>query len=167
MLLPIAGKPLILHTLERASFATTVDRVIVATDDGRIFSAVQDADGEAVMTSPNHQSGSDRIAEVAASLPKGSIIVNVQGDEPLISPKTIDRAVEALIADDAADMSTTWEPIESLGDLLNGNNVKLTVDDNGNALYFSRSPFPWPRDASLRYNGDPNVAIETEPELLR
>ena len=167
MLLPIAGKPLILHTLERASFATTVDRVIVATDDGRIFSAVQDADGEAVMTSPNHQSGSDRIAEVAASLPKGSIIVNVQGDEPLISPKTIDRAVGALIADDAADMSTTWEPIERLGDLLNGNNVKLTVDDNGNALYFSRSPFPWPRDASLRYNGDPNVAIETEPDLLR
>lgn len=167
MLLPIGGKPLILHTLERARSAATVDRVIVATDDERIFNAVKDAGGEAVMTSQHHQSGSDRIAEVAKSLPEGSIILNVQGDEPLISPETIDRAVQALGDDDAADMSTTWEPIDSLGDLLNGNNVKLTVDDNGYALYFSRSPFPWPRDASMRYDGNPNVAIETEPELLR
>lgn len=167
MLLPIGGKPLILHTLERAQAAATVDRVIVATDDERIFNAVKHAGGEAVMTSPDHQSGGDRIAEVAESLPEGSIIVNVQGDEPLISPQTINRAVRALLEDDVADMSTTWEPIESLGDLLNGKNVKLTVSDKGYALYFSRSPFPWPRDASLRYNGDPNVAIETEPELLR
>ena len=166
-LLPIAGKPLILHTLERARAATTVDRVIVATDDERIFHAVKEAGSEAVMTSPNHQSGSDRIAEVAESLPEASIIVNVQGDEPLISPQTIDRAVDALITDDAADLSTTWEPIESLGDLLNGNNVKLTVDNDGNAMYFSRSPFPWPRDASLKYGGDPNRAIEEEPELLK
>ena len=167
MLLPIAGKPLILQTLERAASASTVDRLIVATDDERIFNVVRNSGGEAVMTSREHQSGSDRIAEVSKTLPAGSIIVNVQGDEPLISPQTIDRAVQALLDDDAADMSTTWEPIESLGDLLNGNNVKLTVGDNGYALYFSRSPFPWPRDASIRYGGDPNVAIETEPELLR
>jgi 3-deoxy-manno-octulosonate cytidylyltransferase (CMP-KDO synthetase) len=167
MLLPIADKPLILHTLERARSAAKIDRVIVATDDERIFNAVKHAGGEALMTSPDHQSGGDRIAEVAETLHEGSIIVNVQGDEPLISPQTIDRAVEALIEDDAADMSTTWEPIDSLWDLLNGNNVKVSVGDNGYALYFSRSPFPWPRDASLRHNGDPNVAIETEPELLR
>jgi 3-deoxy-manno-octulosonate cytidylyltransferase (CMP-KDO synthetase) len=167
MLLPIGGKPLILHTLAGTQSATTVDRVIVATDDERIFNAVRDAGGEVVITSQDHQSGSDRIAEVAEALPEGSIIINVQGDEPLISPETIDRAVQALLDDNNADMSTSWEPIESLGDLLNGNNVKLTVSDDGHALYFSRSPFPWPRDASLRYNGDPNVAIETEPELLR
>ena len=166
MLLPIGGKPLILHTLDRALSAATVSQVIVATDDDRIFDVVKGAGSEAVMTSPKHQSGSDRIAEVAEGLPELSIIVNVQGDEPLLSPATIDRAVKALLEDDAADMSTTWEPIESLSELLNGNNVKVAVADNGYALYFSRSPFPWPRDASMRYNGDPNEAIEREPELL-
>ena len=167
MLLPIAGKPLILHTLERAKAAKTVDRVIVATDDERIREAVCDAGGEAVMTSSHHRSGSDRIAEVAETLPEGSIIVNVQGDEPVIDSETIDQAVEALLEDDGADMSTTWEPIESLWDLLNGNNVKVAVGDNGYALYFSRSPMPWPREAALRHEGDPNVAIEEEPDLLK
>ena len=94
MLLSIAGKPLIVHTLERAKAARTVDRVIVATDDERITDTVCAAGGEAVMTASYHRSGSDRIAEVAAGLPEGSIIVNVQGDEPVIDPETIDRAVE-------------------------------------------------------------------------
>jgi len=84
----------------------------------------------------------------------------------VISPDTIDRAVAALIEDDAADMSTTCEPIESLSELLNGNNVKVIVGDKGYALHFSRSPMPWPREASLRYEGDPNKAIEEEPGLL-
>ena len=166
MLLPIAGKPLILHTVERAREAATIDEVIVATDDQRIFEAVTAAGHKAVLTSPEHQSGSDRIAEVAKDLPSGSIIVNVQGDEPVISPATIDLAVEALLNDDAADIATTCEPIESLWDLLNGNNVKVVVGDKGYALHFSRSPMPWPREASLRYGGDPNQAIEEEPELL-
>jgi 3-deoxy-manno-octulosonate cytidylyltransferase (CMP-KDO synthetase) len=167
MLLPIAGKPLILHTLERAIEARSVDRVIVATDNKLIFDVVSEYGGEAVMTASYHSSGSDRIAEVAELLPETSIVVNIQGDEPVISPETIDRAVSALLEDDAADMSTTWEPIESLWDLLNGNNVKVSVGDNGFALYFSRSPFPWPREASLRHGGDPNDAIEEEPELLQ
>jgi 3-deoxy-manno-octulosonate cytidylyltransferase (CMP-KDO synthetase) len=166
MLLPIAGKPLILHTLERAREAATIDEAIVATDDQRIFDEVTSAGHKAVMTSPDHQSGSDRIAEVAKDLPEGSIIVNVQGDEPVISPATIDQAVEALLNDDRADIATTCEPIENLWDLLNGNNVKVVVDDRGYALHFSRSPMPWPREASLRYLGDPNKAIEAEPELL-
>ena len=166
MLLPIAGKPLVLHTVERAKAARFVDRVIVATDDGRIFDAIIGSGNEAVMTRSDHQSGSDRIAEVAQTLPEGSIIVNVQGDEPVISPDTIDRAVMALTEDAAADMSTTCEPIESLSELLNGNNVKVIVGDKGYALHFSRSPMPWPREASLRYEGDPNKAIEAEPELL-
>ena len=167
MLLEIAGKPLILHTLEQASKARTVSRVIVATDDERIFDVVRGSGGEAVMTSADHKSGSDRIAEVARTLPEGSIIVNVQGDEPLISPATIDAAVEALLDDPEADVSTTCEPITDLWcELLNGNVVKVVIGEQGNALYFSRSPMPWPREASLRYGGDPNKAIEAEPELL-
>lgn len=166
MLLPIAGKPLILHTVERAREAATIDEVIVATDDQRIFEAVTSAGHKAVMTSSEHQSGSDRIAEVAADLPEGSIIVNLQGDEPVISPTTIDLAVEALLKNDAADIATTCEPIKTLWELLNGNNVKVVVGDDGYAIYFSRSPMPWPREASLRYGGDPNQAIEAEPELL-
>jgi len=166
MLLPIAGKPLILHTVERAREAARIDEVIVATDDRQIFEAVTGEGYKAVLTSEEHQSGSDRIAEVAKELPEGSIIANVQGDEPLISPATIDRAVEALMRDPAADIATTCEPIESLWELLNGNNVKVVVGDRGYAVHFSRSPMPWPREASLRYHGDPNRAIEAEPELL-
>jgi len=166
MLLPIAGKPLILHTVERAKSAKKVDRVIVATDDERISKVVQESGNESVMTRPEHQSGSDRIAEVAEGLPEGSIIVNLQGDEPVIPPETFDKAVEALINDDLADISTTCEPINGLWELLNGNNVKVVVGDLGYALHFSRSPMPWPREASLRYGGDPNRAIEEEPQLL-
>lgn len=167
MLLDIGGKPLILHTLAQAEKAGNVSRVIVATDDRRIFDVVTQSGGEAVMTSPDHRSGSDRLAEVAEMLPEGSIIVNVQGDEPTIPPRTIEAAVDALLADDNADMSTTCEPITELyGELLNGNVVKVVVGDNGYALYFSRSPMPWPREAALRHGGDPNSAIENEPELL-
>ena len=166
MLLEIAGKPLILHTLGQAMKARTVSRVIVVTDDERIFDVVLAASGEAVMTSPDHHSGSDRIAEVAENLPEGSIIVNVQGDEPTISPNTIDKAVEALINDENADIATTCEPIGSLWELLSGNVVKVVIGDTGYALHFSRSPMPWPREASLRYGGDPNHAIEEEPDLL-
>jgi 3-deoxy-manno-octulosonate cytidylyltransferase (CMP-KDO synthetase) len=168
MLREIAGKPLIIHTLERARSAKTIDRVIVATDDERILNVVRNAGGEAVMTSPDHQSGSDRIAEVARDLPNGSIIVNVQGDEPIIPPETIDAAVGALHDDPDADMSTTCEPItEHWAELLNGNVVKVVVGDNGYALFFSRSPMPWPREASLRYGGEPGKAIEAEPEILK
>ena len=166
MLLPIAGKPLILHTVQRALEAATIDKVIVATDDQRIFEVVESAGHNAMMTSSQHQSGSDRIAEVAANLPEGSIVVNVQGDEPVISPATIDQAVEALLDDDNADIATTSEPFESLCELLNGSNVKVVVGDRGYALHFSRSPMPWPREAALRHGGDPNKAIEDEPALL-
>lgn len=145
--------------------------MIVATDDLRIFDVVTEYGGEAVMTSTDHQSGSDRIAEVAQNLPANSIIVNIQGDEPLISPETIDRAVLAMsepraVGADRPDIITTCEPIVSLYDeLLNFNVVKVVVGDDGYALYFSRSPIPFPREASLRHGG-PNEAIENEPELL-
>jgi len=166
MLLDIGGKPLIVRTLEQVALTTTVDRVIVATDDQRIFDAVVLAGGEAVMTSSAHASGSDRLAEVAENLPDAAIVINVQGDEPVISPHTIDKAVRALIDDPDADIATTCEPITGLAELLNGNNVKVVVGDKGYAIYFSRSPMPWPREASLRYGGDPNQAIEEQPDLL-
>src|SRR5436190_8667970 len=111
MLLEIAGKPLILHTLEQAAKARNVSRVIVATDDERILRAVKESGGEALMTSADHGSGSDRLAEVAENLPADSIVVNVQGDEPTISPRTIDAAVDAFISDPAADIATTSEAI--------------------------------------------------------
>ncbi len=166
MLLPIAGKPLIVHTVERAKKAKTVDRVIVATDDRRIFDVVAGSGYEAAMTSAEHNSGSDRIAEVAAALPEGSIVVNVQGDEALIAPETIDAAVDEMLGS-GADIVTVAEPLTSLyGELLNFNVVKVVAAEDGRALYFSRSPMPFPRDASLRYDGDPNQAFENEPELF-
>ena len=165
MLLPIAGKPLILHTVERAKAARSVGRVIVATDDDRIFSAVNESGGEAVMTSANHTSGSDRIAEVAESLPVGSVIVNVQGDEPLISAETIDATVDTFLQKNS-DIATACGPINGLDELLNFNIVKVALGELGNALYFSRSPMPFPREAALRHDGDPNAAIRNEPELL-
>ena len=167
LLLPLGGKPLILHTLEQAKKARNVSRVIVATDDERILKTVKDSGNEAVLTSPAHRSGSDRIAEVAENLPENSIIVNVQGDEPLISPATIEKAVDAMLQG-GADIVTICTPLSSLYDeLLNFNVVKVVVAEDGWALYFSRSPMPFPRDASLRHGGDPNRALEEEPELLQ
>lgn len=166
MLLEIAGRPLILHTLGQAGKARNVSRVIVATDDERILRVVQENGGEAAMTSAEHRSGSDRLAEVAENLPLDSIIVNVQGDEPTISPRTIELAVEAFINDSTADIATTSESITEIGELMNGNVVKVVTNGDGYAVYFSRSPMPFPRDASLRYDGDPNRAIRHEPELM-
>ncbi len=165
MLLDIAGKPLILHTLAQTQKARNVERVIVATDDRRILDVVNQSGGEAVMTSPDHHSGSDRLAEVAETLPAGSIIVNVQGDEPTISPLTIEAAVDALVNDDSADMSTTCENIQSIDDLMNGNLVKVVTNDAGYAVFFSRSPIPYPRDAALAHGGTERALYE-KPELL-
>jgi 3-deoxy-manno-octulosonate cytidylyltransferase (CMP-KDO synthetase) len=167
-LVEIAGKPMILWVIERALGARNVSRAIVATDDHRIADAVKSAGHEAVMTSPDHATGTDRIAEVVASLGHtdvGDIIVNVQGDEPLISPLTIERAVEELGADAQAGIVTTWEPIESAADVLNPDIVKIVVDENGRAIYFSRSPVPYPREAA-RKHGSIEAALESEPTLL-
>mgnify|MGYP002366210000 FL=1 len=164
-MLDVAGKPLIVHTLGQAKKARSIDRVIVATDDERIFQAVIENGGEAVMTSGDHSTGSDRIAEVAVSLPPNSIVVNVQGDEPMISPQTIDIAVEAMIADPGCDMVTTYERIKDIGDVLSPDVVKVVVDNMGRALYFSRSPIPFPRDAVNRA-GTIGSALADDGELL-
>jgi len=138
-LLEIAGKPLIVWVAERARAASTISRTIVATDDPRIVDAVNAAGFDAVITRADHATGTDRIAEVAHNL-RADIIVNVQGDEPLINPETIDRAVNALIGDPDSQMSTTWEAITEDTDAANPSVVKITFDENGYATNFSRNP---------------------------
>lgn len=136
-----------MHTVERASRARLVSRVIVATDDERVAAAVLSLGGEARLTSITAASGTDRVAEVAALL-DFEIIVNVQGDEPLIDPSTIDAAIEPLIEDAGIHMSTTSEPIASVDDVFNPGVVKVVSDSQGFALYFSRSPIPHIRPSS-------------------
>jgi 3-deoxy-manno-octulosonate cytidylyltransferase (CMP-KDO synthetase) len=164
-LIELAGKPMVCWVAERARAAKNVSRVIIATDSIEIYARAEAHGIEVVMTDSNHASGTDRVAEVAAEISDAEIIVNVQGDEPLISPETIEQAVDEMEKDTAAGIVTTWEPIESLEELLNFDNVKVVVGDNGYALYFSRSPMPFPREAFLRH-GDPNDALVCEPELL-
>jgi 3-deoxy-manno-octulosonate cytidylyltransferase (CMP-KDO synthetase) len=118
--------------------------VIVATDDERIVNAVQDHGAEARLTSPHLTSGTDRVAEVAASL-DSEFIVNIQGDEPLIEPSTIDAAIGPLIEDSEIQISTTSEPVTEIEDVFNPGVVKIVADTRGFALYFSRSPIPYVR----------------------
>lgn len=164
LLLEIRGKPLILHTLEQAKKARNIDKVIVATDSDEILKIINDSGNEAVMTSANHQSGSDRIAEVAENLTENSIIVNVQGDEPTISPTTIETAVEAILQDDSIDIATTCEKIENIDDVLSPDVVKVVTDKNDFALYFSRSPIPFPREAVKNY-GSLEIALQIDKNL--
>ncbi|MDX2032290.1 MAG: 3-deoxy-manno-octulosonate cytidylyltransferase [Blastocatellia bacterium] len=163
-LLEIGGTPMILRVVAQARKARGIDRVIVATDDERVFTAVAAAGEEARMTSPAHRTGTDRLAEVAATLAE-EIIVNVQGDEPLISPATIEAALAPLLADSSIVMSTTSEPIESAEDVLNPNVVKVVTDREGFALYFSRNPIPFPRSAALAA-GSIEAALRAQPALL-
>lgn len=137
---------MIMHVVERAKSARLVSRVIVATDDERILRAVVSRGGEARMTSPGAASGTDRVAEVAASL-DSDLVVNVQGDEPLIEPSTIDAAIEPLTLDPEILIGTTSEPITSVEDVFNPSVVKVVTDSRGFALYFSRSPLPYVRPA--------------------
>jgi 3-deoxy-manno-octulosonate cytidylyltransferase (CMP-KDO synthetase) len=170
-LIDLAGKPMVCWVAERALAARNVDRVIVATDSEEIANAVRARGIEVALTSEQHTSGTDRVAEVAAAIPEAEIIVNVQGDEPLISPQTIEKAVAVMAAEMAkpsggAGIVTTWEPIESRADLLDPDLVKVVVDEDDNAVYFSRSPVPYPRDAAKRH-GSPETALEQEPELFK
>ena len=155
---------------ERAKAARNVDRVIIATDNTAIMDAAQTNGFEAVLTGEHHLSGTDRIAEVIRSTPEAEIIVNVQGDEPLISTETIDRAVERMRAElsdpDGAGIVTTWEPMDCFENLTDRNLVKVVVGDREQALYFSRSPIPFPRDAVMKH-GSPDAAFFNEPELLK
>jgi 3-deoxy-manno-octulosonate cytidylyltransferase (CMP-KDO synthetase) len=155
---------MVLHVVERALAARGVSRAVVATDDARILDAVCAAGHEAVMTRSDHRTGSDRLAEAAARL-DADLIVNLQGDEPFVSPLTIERAVEALLADADASVSTASEEIERAEDVLSPDVVKVVTDARGDALYFSRSPIPYPRDAVIRH-GSLRAALAAEPALV-
>jgi 3-deoxy-manno-octulosonate cytidylyltransferase (CMP-KDO synthetase) len=144
-LVPLAGKPMVQHVYERTKLASTVNRVIVATDDQRIIDAVRAFGGEARMTRADHRTGTERIAEVAAH-ESGHVFVNVQGDEPLIDPAAIDTAVQALLEGEPAQIATVATPIRVTADIMDPNIVKTVLDFDENALYFSRAPIPWVRD---------------------
>ena len=144
-LVPIAGKPMIQHVYERASQAALVDHLVVATDDQRIFDAVQSFGGSAVMTDADHPSGTDRIAQ-AASQVDCDYVLNIQGDEPLIDAGVINAVAGALIDEPDVPMATPIAEIVDLTELDNPNIVKVVIDANGFALYFSRSKIPYLRD---------------------
>ena len=166
LLLPLSGKPLILHTAGQARKAVNIDRVIVATDDQRIYDVARENGFEAVKTSPDHQSGSDRIAEVAEKMPEHSIIVNVQGDEPLISPSTIEKAVDSLIRDETVNVATTCEAICDIKDVLSPDVVKVTIDKSGFALYRKHTGlYVYRREFLLKYTKQKQTNLE-KTELL-
>jgi 3-deoxy-manno-octulosonate cytidylyltransferase (CMP-KDO synthetase) len=148
-LVSLAGKPMIQRVYERAKLAQKVNRVIVATDDDRIIKAVQEFGGEARMTRPDHRTGTERVAEVAAH-ELGDFFVNVQGDEPLLDPEAVDTAIRAILEEPLAAIATVATPIKTPGDIMDPNVCKVVLDFDENALYFSRAPIPWVRDTASK-----------------
>jgi 3-deoxy-manno-octulosonate cytidylyltransferase (CMP-KDO synthetase) len=144
----LLGKPMIQRVYEGVCQSRLINEVIVATDDQRILEAVQSFGGKGAMTSPDHTTGSDRVAEVARKL-KSEVVVNVQGDEPLIQGAIIDKAIRPLLSDETISISTLMTQIGEVKDWLNPHIVKVVVDQKNCALYFSRSPIPFPRDLHI------------------
>ncbi len=146
-LLPLAGKPMVVRVWERA-LKCGAEEVLVATDDERILAAVKEAGGEAIMTSPDHPSGTDRLAEVVERLewPEETIVVNLQGDEPLIPGSILRDLAAALDSRPDAGIATMATPILDSDDFFDPNVVKVVRAESGLALYFSRAPIPWARD---------------------
>ena len=140
----LGGRPVIQHVYERACQARKLDEIFIATDDVRIADAVRSFGGQSVMTSPAHESGTDRIAEAAGDLDV-EVVVNIQGDEPFISPRAIDQTVEPFESQPDLEMTTLMLPITEESELRDPNVVKVVVDRQGYALYFSRSLIPCPR----------------------
>jgi 3-deoxy-manno-octulosonate cytidylyltransferase (CMP-KDO synthetase) len=145
----LAGEPMIVHVVRRASEASSIDHVIVATDDERIADAAESAGAEAVMTG-ECPSGTDRVAAAIAGRDEWEIVVNVQGDEPLLAGDNIDVLVEGLVADEEVRMSTLCRPLETER-AEDPNAVKVVRDSRGRALYFSRSPIPYPRHREMAW----------------
>jgi 3-deoxy-manno-octulosonate cytidylyltransferase (CMP-KDO synthetase) len=146
---PIANKALLRHVWERCRRAKKLDEVIIATDDMRIAKAAFDWGAEVAMTSPKHQSGTDRIAEVVRKARQFDLIINIQGDEPLLEPALLDRFVDELRSNRKIDIVTAAHPFNSAAEASSPHQVKVIVDLHGNALYFSRYAIPFPRNRSL------------------
>jgi 3-deoxy-manno-octulosonate cytidylyltransferase (CMP-KDO synthetase) len=153
----IAGKPLLLHVWKRCLRARNMDSLIVATDDMRIANAAFDWGAEVALTSPSHRSGTDRVAEVAKKAKEFAYIINIQGDEPLVDPRLIDRLVEKLQSDRKIDIVTAAHPFDNPAEASSPHQVKVVVDQSGRALYFSRAAIPFPRSLPrikyLRHQG--------------
>lgn len=145
-LIKVNGKPIIQWVYEKAQMAKLADMIIVATDDERIYSAVKAFGGNVEMTSVEHKCGSDRIREVAERHPEIAYIVNLQGDEPLIKPESIDDVARNVKDDEKADISTLIRILKTEDEINNPNQVKCVIDNNGYALYFSRSKIPFERN---------------------
>ncbi|MEN6520940.1 MAG: 3-deoxy-manno-octulosonate cytidylyltransferase [Armatimonadota bacterium] len=141
----ICGKPMIQRVYERAKSAARVSDVLVATPDNEVINTVTSFGGKAVMTSPDHRSGTDRLAEAASVLRDDDIVINVQGDEPLVPPDAIDQLIGPLLKTDAPEMTSLMRPV-SRTEATDPNLVKVVADTSGKALYFSRSPIPYVRD---------------------
>ena len=158
-LMDIAGKPMVQRVWEQAG-KSRATRVVIATDDERITRLAESFGAQVCLTSPDHPSGTDRLQQVVAdlALDDDHIVVNVQGDEPLIPPAVIEQVADNLAREPAAGIATLCEPIETKEDVLNPNIVKVVMDAQGRALYFSRAPIPWPREP-FAAGGDklPNV----------
>jgi 3-deoxy-manno-octulosonate cytidylyltransferase (CMP-KDO synthetase) len=144
-LVPLCGKPLIQWVLERARLARRLDEIIVATDDERIRSVVEALGAKAVMTRPDHPSGTDRVAEAVAGR-QADVVINIQGDEPLIDPELINRLAEVMVDEQEWDMATAATPIRTEEELQKSSVVKAVWGEGGRALYFSRSVIPFVRD---------------------
>jgi 3-deoxy-manno-octulosonate cytidylyltransferase (CMP-KDO synthetase) len=158
-LLRQTGKYLVQHVYERATQARCADRVLVATDDPRIAAAVDSFGGRAVLTRRDHLTGTDRVAEVARQL-NTDVIINLQGDEPLIDPKALDLLADRLHHDPNAKMATLAVPIQSLEQFHNPNCVKVVCGSDGRALYFSRSPIPFVRDSQPDFTARPACFLQ-------
>lgn len=154
----IAGKPMIQHVYERASRAAIPSEVVVATDSELVAEAVRNFGGKVMMTSPEHPSGTDRLAEVALSYGDADVIVNVQGDEPMIPPEIIDRLAQAFEDNEDLNMATLKTVMDE-ADYNNPNTVKVVTDQNGYALYFSRSLLPYPRNKTADFKVYKHVGI--------
>jgi 3-deoxy-manno-octulosonate cytidylyltransferase (CMP-KDO synthetase) len=165
----IARKPLLRHVWERCQRARKLDQLIIATDDFRIAEAAFDWGAEVAMTSANHASGTDRIAEVAGKLKQFAHVINIQGDEPLIDPKLIDRLVRALQRDRKLEMITAAHRFADRHEAESPHQVKVVLNQNGEALYFSRSPIPFERDraAPAQYFRHQGIYGYTRSLLLR
>jgi 3-deoxy-manno-octulosonate cytidylyltransferase (CMP-KDO synthetase) len=171
-LFPIAGKPLLQHVWERCRSARSLDAVVIATDDMRIATAAFEWGAQIALTARHHQSGTDRIAEVARLDTKVDCVINIQGDEPLIDPRLIDRLVAKLRSDREIGIVTAAHPFAMAADISSPHQVKVVVDLKGRALYFSRSPIPYLRAQgrsfkTLRHQGIYGFRRDTLLQFVR
>lgn len=167
-LMDIAGKPMIQHVYEQACKSAASD-VIVATDDERIQTVAEAFGARVCMTAADHESGTDRLQEVVTQLgyDDDQVIVNVQGDEPLIPPANIDQVAELLLASPDAGIATLSESIQSVEELFDPNAVKVVTNANASALYFSRSPLPWARDHFNAFGGELPAQLPANSDFQR